>query len=87
MPRVETSRATQKFLEKTAKPLRERIEERLKRLAHDPVPSDAKYLGRDEDGDKCFRLRIGDYRAIYTLMDGDRLVLITKIEKREHAYQ
>ena len=33
--------------------LRERIEERLKKLADDPVPSDAKFLGRI-DGEKIF---------------------------------
>ncbi len=67
--------------------IRERIIERLKRLAEDPIPSDAKFIGRDEDGEKIFRYRIGDFRALYKEKKMERIVLITKIDKRPKVYQ
>ena len=44
---VELSQKSQKFLEKLDKHIRERIEERLKKLRENPVPSDTKFICRD----------------------------------------
>jgi len=69
------------------KHLKERIESRLKNLANTPVPSDAKFITRDNDGDKIFRYRIGDYRALYKVKENEKIVLITKIDKRPRIYK
>ena len=82
---VELSQKAQKFLEKLDKHLCERIKDRLKNLADNPVPSDAKFICRD-NGDKIFRYRIGDYRALYKLKEKEKIVLITKIDKRPKVY-
>ena len=66
--------------------LKERIENRLKKLAENPVPSDAKFVGRDE-GEKIFRYRIGDYRALYKVKEDMKIVLVAKIDKRSRVYQ
>ncbi len=63
-----------------------RIENRLKRLADNPVPSDAKFIERDNKGDKIFRYRIGHYRALYKIKESEKVVLVTKIDKRSRAY-
>jgi len=55
----------------------------LKRLADNPIPSDAKFLGRHK-GEKVFRYRIGDYRALYKVKE--KVVLIVKIDKRSRVY-
>ena len=60
---VELSQRAQKFLEKLDAHNSMRIEQRLKRLEENPIPSDAKFIGR-EDGDAVFRYRIGGYRAL-----------------------
>ena len=73
-------------VEKLDKHVRERIEERLKRLAENQVPSDAKFIGRI-DGDKFFRYRVGDYRALYKVEEKRRSMLITKIDKRPQVYE
>ncbi len=73
-------------MEKLDHHLRERIEKRLQRLADDPVPSDAKFLGRDK-GEKLFRYRIGDYRALYKVKEESHIVLIARIDKRPRVYQ
>ena len=51
----------------------------------EPVPSDAKFIGREE-GDKIFRYRIGDYRALYKIKEQEKVILITKIDKRPRVY-
>ena len=82
---VELSQRAQKFLDKLDKHLSGRIKERLKRLERDPVPSDAKFINR-EDRDKIFRYRIGDYRALYLVDESKKIVLIAKIDKRPRIY-
>ena len=85
MHSVELSQKAQKFLEKLDKHIRDRIEERLKKLGEEPVPSDAKFIYRDNE-DKVFRYRIGDFRALYKLKDKEKIVLIAKIDKRPRVY-
>ncbi|MBI3051851.1 type II toxin-antitoxin system RelE/ParE family toxin [Candidatus Woesearchaeota archaeon] len=82
---VELSQKSQKFLDKLDKRLRERIEERLRNLSENQVPSDAKFICRDNN-DKVFRYRIGDFRALYKIKDQAKIVLITKIDKRPRVY-
>ncbi len=82
---IELSQHAQKFLDKLDNHIRMRIEERLKRLGENPVPSDAKFICR-ADGDKVFRYRIGDYRALYKVRETERIVLIAKIDKRPRVY-
>lgn len=75
----------QRFLDKLSSQLTSRIQARLARLQSDPVPSDAKFLGRDR-GEKVFRYRIGDHRVLYTVDHARRQVVIAKIDKRSRAY-
>lgn len=82
---VELSQKSQKFLDKLDKHIRERVEERLRKLGEEPMPSDAKFITR-EGGDKIFRYRIGDYRALYKVKDKEKIVLIAKIDKRPRVY-
>ncbi len=84
---VELEPAAAKFIGKLDEHLRKRIEERLWRLGDDPVPSDAKFLGRDPAGEKFYRYRIRDYRALYRLKDSEQLVHVATIDKRPRVYQ
>ncbi|MBI1969050.1 type II toxin-antitoxin system RelE/ParE family toxin [Candidatus Woesearchaeota archaeon] len=83
---VDLSERAQKFLEKLDDHIRQRIEDRLRRLSEQPVPSDAKFIGR-EKGDKVFRYRIGDYRALYKVKEAENIVLVAKIDKRPRIYE
>ncbi|MEK6926217.1 MAG: type II toxin-antitoxin system RelE/ParE family toxin [Nanoarchaeota archaeon] len=83
---VELSQSAQKFLDKLDMSVKDRIEKTLKRLENNPVPSDSKFLGRDKN-DKIFRYRIGDYRALYLLDDKNKIILVTKIDKRSKIYK
>jgi len=79
------SQRAQEFLDKLDKHISERIKNRLRRLKDNPIPSDSKFLGRDE-GEKVFRYRIGDYRALYKVKEDLKIVLVTKIDKRPRVY-
>lgn len=83
---IEFSTKAKKFLTKLDKHIALRVAERLEKLTDNPVPSDVVFIGR-EGGDKVFRYRIGDYRALYKLKDSDKLILITKIDKRPRVYK
>ncbi len=82
---VDLSQHSQKFLDKLDLSLRERIKKSLKRLEQNPIPSDARFIGR-EDNEKVFRYRIGDYRALYLLDESKKVILVTKIDKRSRIY-
>ena len=86
MYKVELSQRSQKFLDKLDSHLKERIEMALKRLENNPVPSDSKFIGRGEDGEKIFRYRIGGYRALYSVDENNKIVLVIKIDKRPNVY-
>ena len=85
MYHVDLSQKADKFLQKLDVYISERIKERLRRLSEIPIPSDAKFIGREE-GDKIFRYRIGDFRALYKVKDNEKIVLIVKIDKRPRVY-
>ena len=82
---VELSVRAQKFLKKLEKNIKERIEKRLKNLEKNPVPSDSKFIGR-ENSESIFRYRIGKYRILYKVKEKEKIVLVTKINKRDRIY-
>jgi len=82
---VELSEHAQHFLNKLDNQIKDRLENRLRKLGIDPIPSDAKFIERDNLGDKIFRYRIGDYRALYKVKTNQN-VLIIKIDKRPRIY-
>ena len=82
---VELSVRAQEFLDKLDKSIKERVEKRLKNLEINPVPSDSKFIRR-ENNEMVFRYRIGKFRVLYKVKEVQRIVLITKIDKREGVY-
>jgi mRNA interferase RelE/StbE len=59
-----------------------RILKAIEGLAEDPRPSNAKPLtGRD-----AWRLRIGQYRAVYTIHEEEILIEIIKVGHRKNVY-
>ena len=85
MYEVHLSDNADKFIQKLDKHISERIIERLKHLKDNPIPSDSKFICREEN-DKIFRYRIGDFRALYKVKESEKIVLIVKIDKRPRVY-
>ncbi len=82
---VELSIRAQEFLNKLDSDIKERIEKRLKNLENNPVPSDSKFIGRDNN-EMVFRYRIGKFRALYKVKEVQKIILVTKIDKRDRIY-
>ncbi len=81
---IELGNPAKRFLRKCDSQLYERLMERIRLLASDPFPSDAKrVVGRKE---KIFRVRVGDYRIQYAVIYQQNMILITDVDKRERAY-
>ena len=74
---IEYSANAKQFLNGAEKHILRRIMQRIERLKDMPVPSDAKFIER-KNGDKIFRLRIGDYRALYKVDEKKEVVLVMK---------
>lgn len=55
------------------------------KLIYDPIPSDAKRLVGKKGS--FFRIRIGKYRVIYTILYELNFVAIAKIDKRNRVYK
>lgn len=52
-------------------------------LAEDPRPTGAKRLV----GDPVWRIRVGDYRILYDINDGELLVLVLAVGHRREVYR
>jgi len=64
--------------------LNARIVPRLENLADNPRPPGCKKL---KGGDKEWRIRVGDYRVVYTIDDAKLLVEVTRIRHRSAVYE
>ena len=70
-----------KQLDKLPDPLAHKIISELKQLATNPFPPNSKKL----KGHQNYRLRIGSYRAIYTL--SNRQITILRVADRKTIYR
>jgi mRNA interferase RelE/StbE len=57
---------------------------RIKALAQEPRPRQARKL---RGAEQAYRLRVRDYRVIYTIDDEQKLVRVTAIRHRKEAYR
>ena len=73
-----------RFLKKLDKHLSKRILNKVDEiLTNDPVPHDAKPIVGKHG---VFRIRIGDYRALYRINYRKNEVVIFKLDKRSRVY-
>jgi mRNA interferase RelE/StbE len=81
---VALTSSAEKELRKLSSQWIARIAQRLENLAANPRPPGCKKL---EGGDKEWRIRVGDYRVVYTIDDAILLVEVTRIRHRSAAYK
>ena len=75
----------QRFLRKASYDLRTRCINKLRELEQNPFPKDVKrVMGK---ANKVFRIRVGDHRIQYEVMQEENTIVVTKLEKRPKAYQ
>jgi mRNA interferase RelE/StbE len=64
-------------------PLKERNRAAIDGLAGDSRPVAAVKLAGSDD----YRIRVGDYRIVYAIDEGERLVLVARIAHRRDVYR
>lgn len=64
--------------------VRQRIDKAILDLSIDPFPTGMKKLTGESD---YFRVRIGDFRAIYTVSVKEKIIIILKIDNRKDIYR
>lgn len=80
---VETS--AERDLSRITGKMLQRIDAKLRALADDPRPRGAcKLEGREGEG---WRVRVGDYRILYTIDDKKHVVSVYRIRPRSKAYR
>lgn len=80
---VTVERKAQRTLARIERRHRERIEEKIDALADDPRPQGCVSL----KGEPGYRIRVGDYRIIYTVDDQVRIVTVTRVRGRGDVYR
>ena len=81
---VAIASSAEKELKKLPGQLIARLVPRLENLASNPRPSGCKKL---RGGDGEWRIRVGDYRVVYTIDDAKLLVEVTRIRHRSEVYE
>jgi mRNA interferase RelE/StbE len=65
-------------------PVQVRIAPRLQALTRNPRPPGVRKLS---GGEEFYRVRVGDYRVVYAIDDGARVVMVLKIGHRGDVYR
>ena len=76
--------ATQELDAVEPKKLRQRLVRAIEELAAEPRPPGCEKLAGGTD---LYRIREGDYRAIYAIEDRDCLVRVLKVGHRREVYR
>ncbi|MCP4641908.1 MAG: type II toxin-antitoxin system RelE/ParE family toxin [bacterium] len=71
-------------LRKLSKPVQRRVFEHVEALVDNPRPAGCTKLSGAEG---FYRIRVGEYRVIYTIEDQKLIVLVVKIGDRKDIYR
>jgi mRNA interferase RelE/StbE len=82
--KVALTSSAAKELQKLPNQVVARIFARIESLASNPRPPGCKKL---QGGDREWRIRVGDYRVVYTIDDAGSLVEVTRIRHRKDVYE
>ncbi|MNC94340.1 Plasmid stabilization system protein [compost metagenome] len=80
---VHIKRSAARELEAVPLKDRKRIVRRIRDLATEPRPVGCEKLS----GEEKYRLRQGDYRILYEIVDNDLIVTVIKIGNRRDVYR
>jgi len=81
--RLVIKKSAAKEIEKLNKQDRVRIIEKIQGLSADPRPAGSKKLS----GQEKFRVRQGNYRILYQIIDNELIVSVVKVGHRRDVYR
>ena len=84
MYKIELKREPEKFIRKQSRKIQTQLISALRKLQKDPRPRQAKKLsGLDE----LYRIRVGNYRIVYTIRNKILIILVLRIAHRKDVYK
>lgn len=81
---VEFRRSAEKDLRRLNSSIQARVLRAIEALANNPRPNGCRKL---INSNNAYRVRVGDYRVIYTISDTVLIVAIESIRHRREAYR
>ncbi len=81
---VDLTTSAQRELDKLERTIARRIVAALRQLEVEPRPHGVKKLAGKAD---LYRVRVGDFRIVYTIEDDKLIVLVVKIADRKQIYK
>ena len=82
--RIEVKPQAEKMLARIPHPHRRRIARAIDALAHTPRPAGSIKLAGSDD---AYRIRVGDYRIVYQVLDKVLIVYIIRVAHRKDIYR
>jgi mRNA interferase RelE/StbE len=82
--RIEFKQTAKKELAQLPRPIAEKVAERIKALAENPRPDGCKKL---TGSTYSYRIRISDYRVVYSITDQCLIIQVIKIGHRKDVYR
>ena len=80
---IEIKKSATKEMAKLPKVHLQRIVEKIQALSTTPRPEGCKKLSADEK----YRIRVGNYRILYSIEDNQLIVYVVKIGHRKEVYR
>lgn len=84
MYRIQFKSSAAQQLDRLDGAVRVRVDRKVDELAENPRPAGAKKL---KGSSELWRVRVGDYRVIYSIHDDVLLILVVKIGHRGDVYR
>ena len=78
------AKSAQRQFDKLPRLAQQRLGEAIERLANNPLPPGVVKLSGEE---RLYRIRVGDYRAVYHLQDERLVILVIKVGHRREVYR
>ncbi len=82
--RIEISRTAEKQLKKLCREDQRRVVEAMVSLGKDPYPKGSRKLTGHDD---VFRIRVGEFRILYSVSGKKLIIIILKIGHRKDVYR
>ena len=82
--RIDIKSSAERDLAGLPKAERQRIDQRILRLAEDPRPTGVVKLAGHAN---LYRIRVGTYRIIYAIADDTLIIVVTRVAHRKDVYR
>ena len=82
--RIEWKNSAYKELQKLPRPMIVKVVAAISDLSNDPYPSGVKKLIGSE---RSYRIRVGDYRVIYEIVEDKLIMEIVRVRHRKDVYR